>query len=227
MTSQHAAVRPNPNWTELQKKKKKKKCGKTQWAAALYSWSKGYTSTVEKAIKESFTVPSSPSGGLSERDGGRRWGDPWLVCSERGGYIYQTSRSGGVKCPPGVTSEVSVSAFGSKAKMERFTAIGDEDGRGGVIDPENKKNLSLRRYRISGGSQTTSHPFHRKVLCFFVCLFTFFAVCLVWPMRVSSYLTNDLCDPRLRIVFFYWNYMEVSFYDEKKQKKPESAEEKN
>lgn len=129
---------------------------------------------MEKAIKESFTVPSSPSGGLSERDGGRRWGDPWLVCSERGGYIYQTSRSGGVKCPPGVTSEVSVSAFGSKAKMERFTAIGDEDGRGGVIDPENKKNLSLRRYRISGGSQTTSVPFHRKVLCFFVCLFTFF-----------------------------------------------------
>lgn len=94
---------------------------------------------MEKAIKESFTVPSSPSGGLSERDGGRRWGDPWLVCSERGGYIYQTSRSGGVKCPPGVTSEVSVSAFGSKAKMEGFTVIGDEDGRGGVIDPENKK----------------------------------------------------------------------------------------
>lgn len=81
-----------------------------------------------------------------------------------------------MKCPTGVTSEVSVSAFGSKAKMERFTAIGDEDGRGGVIDLENKKkkNLSLRRYRISGGSQTTSVPFHRKVLCFFVCLFTFF-----------------------------------------------------
>lgn len=37
-------------------------------------------------------------------------------------------------------------------------------------------------------------------------------------MRVSSYLTNDFCDPRLRIVFFYLNYMEVSFYDEKKQK---------
>lgn len=90
-------------------------------------------------------MPSSPSGGLSERDGGRRWGDPWLVCSERGGYIYQTSRSGGVKCPPGVTSEVSVSAFGSKAKMERFTAIGDEDGRGGVIDPENKKKLVFEK----------------------------------------------------------------------------------
>lgn len=50
-----------------------------------------------------------------------------------------------MKCPPGVTSEVSVSAFGWKAKMERFTAIGDEDGRGGVIDLENKKKNNFEK----------------------------------------------------------------------------------
>lgn len=54
-----------------------------------------------------------------------------------------------MKCPPGVTSEVSVSAFGSKAKMERFTAIGDEDGRGGVIDLENQKKKKLVFEKIS------------------------------------------------------------------------------
>lgn len=87
---------------------------------------------MEKAIKESFTVPGSPSGGLSERDGGAVGG----ASAQRGGYIYQTSRRGGVKRLPGVTSAVSVSVSGSKANMERFTTIGGEDGGGGVIDPE-------------------------------------------------------------------------------------------
>lgn len=82
-------------------------------------------------------MPGSPSGGLSERDGCVRVrGGSGGSSAQRGGYIYQTRRSGGVKRPPGVTSAVSVSVSGSKAKMERFTAIGGEDGGGGVIDPE-------------------------------------------------------------------------------------------
>lgn len=40
-----------------------------------------------------------------------------------------------MKRPPGVTSAMSVSVSGSKAKMERFTTIGGEDGGGRVIDP--------------------------------------------------------------------------------------------
>lgn len=72
-------------------------------------------------MKDIFTVPGSPSGGLSERDEGA--GGRGGSSAQKGGYIYQTSWSGGVKYPPGVTSAVSVSVSGSKAKMVRFTTI--------------------------------------------------------------------------------------------------------
>lgn len=59
------------------------------------------------------------------------------LSAQRGGYIYQTSWSGGVKHPPGATSAVSVSVSGSKAKIERFTAMGsDNPAPCIVIDPE-------------------------------------------------------------------------------------------
>lgn len=86
---------------------------------------------MEKAIKESFTVPGSPSGGLSERGVlGLGWGGIGVSSALRGRYIYQTSWSGGVKRPPGVTSAVSVCFW---VKSKDIEEIGGEDGGGGVL----------------------------------------------------------------------------------------------
>lgn len=81
-------------------------------------------------MKDSFTVPGSPSGGLSERDEGAE--GRGSLSAQKSGYIYQTSWSGGVKYPPGVTSVMSVSVSGSKAKMEIYNNTG-EDGRGWLL----------------------------------------------------------------------------------------------
>lgn len=54
---------------------------------------------------------------------------------QTGGYIYQTSWSGGVKRPPRVTSAMSVCFSGRTPKMERFTMVEGEEEGGRGIDP--------------------------------------------------------------------------------------------
>lgn len=93
---------------------------------------KGYISTVEKAIKESFTVPGLPSGQFVRECWG--WGHRGAPAAHLLKEVDIFTRQARVEVwNARQGSQQSVS--GLKAKMERFTVVGGEDKGGGVIDP--------------------------------------------------------------------------------------------
>lgn len=86
-------------------------------------------------MKDVFMVPGSPSGGLSEKDegfGGRGGG----LSAQKGGYIYQTSWSRGVKYPPGGHISGFCLCLWVEGKDGEIYNNRGEDGRGRVIDPK-------------------------------------------------------------------------------------------